>query len=257
MSLPAPDYGRGFTAPVAGNWRTPRPLWDYFNAPNRDGYNAAYARLGDPVGHKGLDLGSMLTLGAEIPLLSIHPHPATVHRAGYYSTNPAAGHHVETIEHDAGAALWYMVRELHAVAGSIIVTTGETVAPGQRLALMGATGNANWRHVHLEIRVGFTKPYPGQPGTSWGIPINPLWFGILTTATLPTVAVALPVLRREASPIPARRPVLRLQTLLNAGGAGLDLDGRFGPATEAAVRAALATAPDGIVDADAWRELLT
>lgn len=67
--------------------------------------------------------------------------------------------------------------------------------------------------------------------------------------------VTAPILRRGDK----NTSVRRLQGILNTSGAGLDVDGSFGPATEKAVKArqeALGISNDGVVGRDSWSAFL-
>lgn len=82
------------------------------------------------------------------------------------------------------------------------------------------------------------------------------WAALLSDASQPTQPEPLPrtILRGDVGP-----EVRRAQTLLNAKGAALQVDGVFGPKTEAAVRAfqkQKGLAVDGIVGPKTWTALL-
>jgi murein DD-endopeptidase MepM/ murein hydrolase activator NlpD len=73
-----------------------------------------------------------------------------------------AGYYV--VMHEAGQDIWYAF--MHLLAGSTAVHTGQSVARGQLLGKVGATGDASGPHLHFEIWQG-----PWQAG---GHPIDPL-----------------------------------------------------------------------------------
>lgn len=148
----------------------PRPYWDYFNAPGRSGYNPDYQNPGDPVGHKGLDLGADEGTDALACLAQ------TVHMLVNPITNPSAGHGVEAYTPTDGGAWGF--RYLHLVEGSILVAAGDTLETGQRFAQVGRTGNANYPHIHFECRWLPGGPQPGSL-VSQGIPLDPLSFDLL------------------------------------------------------------------------------
>lgn len=66
----------------------------------------------------------------------------------------------------------------HLRQGSVLVATGERVEAGQRLGLVGMSGEANFPHVHLSVRrdgVGI-DPFTGLPGGErCGGGGEPLW----------------------------------------------------------------------------------
>ena len=66
----------------------------------------------------------------------------------------------------------------HLRQGSVRVATGDHVAPGEILGLVGMSGEANFPHVHLSVRHdGVTiDPFTGTPGSdAVAIQALPLW----------------------------------------------------------------------------------
>ena len=79
------------------------------------------------------------------------------------------------------------------------------------------------------------------------------------TYPLSNCVVTLPVLRRGMPPESIKRSVKRLQAILNILGYGLDVDGSFGPLTEAAVKKfqkSMGLKDDGIVGPATWTALI-
>lgn len=130
-----------------------------------------------------------------------------------------------------------------------------------------------WKNNHVGIYAGGGKVYEAK-GHS---------YGCITSRVSDTAWKKwgkLPFIKYEETPAPAPEPapgatctptapvlrrgdknraVRRLQAILNTYGAGLDIDGSFGPKTEAAVRAvqqAFKITVDGIVGAGTWTRLL-
>lgn len=60
------------------------------------------------------------------------------------------------LKHDDG----YFSRYAHLQ--SVAVRTGETVASGTVLGVMGSTGNASGRHLHFEVHKGASMAYPAN-----------------------------------------------------------------------------------------------
>ena len=63
----------------------------------------------------------------------------------------------------AGESLSYVF--MHLEAGSTLVRAGQTVATGQRLGLVGTTGDATGPHLHFEVRL---RGAAVDPGTALG-----------------------------------------------------------------------------------------
>jgi murein DD-endopeptidase MepM/ murein hydrolase activator NlpD len=119
------------TAPVTGVFPVagPHTYGDAFGAP----------RKGDA--HQGQDLAA----AEGVPVVA-----------------PVAGT-ILYVDFQAKAAGWYIVQRAadgrdffyaHCQAGSVAVTPGQAVAPGQPLCNVGATGDATGPHLHFEIWLG-------------------------------------------------------------------------------------------------------
>jgi hypothetical protein len=146
----------------------PRPHWDYFNAPGRDGYNPNYQNPGDPVGHKGLDIGALQGSAC------VAAHDGVVHYAGF--ANTAAGYTVEIISDGKVDGYYWGTRYLH-LNTTPSVGKGDRVSRGQRIGSVGRTGNANYSHVHFEIK-RLTTYSATQEIRVQGVPLDPMSFNI-------------------------------------------------------------------------------
>ena len=118
-------------------------------------------------GHRGQDFG----WGDGDQVLAAAPGTIVeVYAGGGY--NGGWGNRV-VIEHAPGVNTTYN----HLATGTIAVTVDQTVARGQLLARMGATGNVTGKHLHFELELGgrgpafrvdpapfFTKDLPGTSG---------------------------------------------------------------------------------------------
>lgn len=82
---------------------------------------------------------------------------------------------------------------------------------------------------------------------------------VVTPVKISTCSVTLPVLRRGITDESIRRSVKRLQVILNLLGYDLEVDGGFGPLTEAAVikfQKSVGLKDDGIVGSATWTALI-
>ncbi len=124
IALPQPETADGLAAPLAQL----RVTSDFG------------ARL-DPIdghaaSHSGVDLGA----AAGTPILAAAP--GTVIKAG------ARGGYGQAVEVDHGDG----TTTLYAHASALLVKPGDTVAKGQAIGLVGATGRATGNHLHFEVR---------------------------------------------------------------------------------------------------------
>jgi murein DD-endopeptidase MepM/ murein hydrolase activator NlpD len=125
--------------PLLGTWTY--PSGGQFGAP----------RVGHT--HQGQDLAT----AEGTPIVA--PRGGVVERTGY---DVNGGYYV--VLRGAGENLSYVF--MHLEAGSTLVHAGQTVASGQRVGLVGMTGDATGPHLHLEVWIG-----PWQAG---GHPVDPL-----------------------------------------------------------------------------------
>ncbi len=93
------------------------------------------SRSGGP-GHHGTDIA----VPADSPILAVHG--GTVLEAGW--KNDVYGNAV-LLDHGNG---W---QTLYAHCNSVLVQVGQRVEQGQRIALVGSTGNSTGPHLHLEL----------------------------------------------------------------------------------------------------------
>lgn len=91
-------------------------------------------------GHNGIDLGA--SVGE--PILAAAAGEVLISRAGW---NGGYGNYV-IIQHDNGT------QTLYAHASKLIVTEGQSVKQGQKIALVGSTGQSTGPHLHVEVRGG-------------------------------------------------------------------------------------------------------
>ena len=215
-----------------------------FNDPKRANYNPNY-RWGDDddkVGHKGLDLGA--PTGAAVTAMA-DGKVAHVDLVNAYPADPndAAGVWVAVLHKCPECPGWFLSRHLHLIVDSVVVKVGQTVVKGQKLARCDTTGSAHWPHTHTDLRHSSdpNADKAGSFGPKWGVPYDPLAWGILeeaaptapTAPQLVTVTVDRPLLRVGS----AGTAVFELQTALNLRGftPGF-IDGTFGATTQDAVR---------------------
>ena len=87
--------------------------------------------------HSGIDIGA--SYGTNI----LAANSGTVIKAGY---NSSYGYMV-MIDHGGG------IVTLYAHSSKLLVSTGDVVARGQVIALIGSTGRSTGPHLHFEVRV--------------------------------------------------------------------------------------------------------
>jgi len=137
-------------------------------------------------GHDGTDIRArtLAQMEAGIPVLAAAPGIVVGTRNNMADINinaiglaaldgKEAGNGVR-IDHGNG---WF-TQYAHMKQGSIAVRTGDTVAAGQQLGLMGLSGNTEFPHLHFSVQHGETKidPYTGDdPSYACGAPTHPLW----------------------------------------------------------------------------------
>jgi murein DD-endopeptidase MepM/ murein hydrolase activator NlpD len=102
--------------------------------------------------------------GQDVIAASGTPIVAPLPGAILFSGDQPAGAGLFLVLHGADARDYVF---MHLLAGSVAVVVGEGVRRGQRLARVGATGDATGPHLHFEIWVGGW-------GTAKGHPIDPL-----------------------------------------------------------------------------------
>lgn len=82
------------------------------------------------------------------------------------------GGKITYVDYQAGGAGYYVVEDaddgrdyvfMHFQKGSTAVTAGQRVSTGQRLGLVGATGDASGPHLHFEIWTGGAWQFGGKP----------------------------------------------------------------------------------------------
>lgn len=256
MPLPYPPPQGLFINPAPALSRQPRPGYDDFNGIYRAGYQPY--TWGNPdwmVGHEGVDLAA--PTGSPV----VASRGGTV-RTARYAPSEGSGNYVE-IFHEDGSGGWYLTRYLHLQ--TITTLVGRTVAQGETIGTCDTTGGASYPHVHFEIRHSSTSAsrWWTTHGSSWGIPYDPLAFGILTAAPVAPKLVTITVERAQLKLGAQERQVMELQAILNIQqrlDPPLVVDGQFGPKTDAAVRGFQADkglVVDGIVGKDTWTKLLT
>ena len=128
--------------PTPEMWRQPRPAYDYFNAPERDGWNPRWLEPGDPSGHDGCDCYSRKATPA------VATESGLIHWAGRKATNWGAGKFVE-IHHPSIQVTDELSRYLHL--SEVLVKKGERVEQGQVIGEVGCTGQCKMAHVHYGL----------------------------------------------------------------------------------------------------------
>jgi hypothetical protein len=104
------------------------------------------------------------------------------------------------IDHGGGWETQYC----HLREGSVPVAPGQTVSKGERIGMIGASGLAQFPHMHLTIRRDgeALDPFTGRPvkGSSCGGEGTPLW-DAAAAAQLPSSATALLDMGLAAGPV--------------------------------------------------------
>lgn len=135
---PGPDRTAG---PIAGDRRWVSPFSGYSLT---SGFGSRWGKM-----HNGQDLAA--AMGTPVRALS----SGKVLFAGWDSTG--YGNFVK-IQYWDGTVAWY------AHNGQLTVSVGQSVAPGQTVALSGNSGNSTGPHLHLEIHPGGGG---AVPPTAW------------------------------------------------------------------------------------------
>ena len=163
--------------------------------------------------HNGIDLVAKTAQGGgAVDAITAHTGGEVI-AAGY---DPSAGYFLKIRTAPNVTMVYYHLREQSSLS------VGDPVRSGQVIGFMGATGNVTGAHLHFGIRVDGT----------WIDPAPWLDRDVEAKTQLKTVSIPVPVLFRGLK-TPEVRP---LQVLLNYHlDADLEIDGSFGPATEAAV----------------------
>lgn len=133
------------------------------------------------------------------------------------SYNEYKGYYV-IIKHDSTYSTLYQ----HLKKDSITVKKGASVSKGQKIAVMGSTGQSTGNHLHFEVHKNGDKVNP-----------KPYLTGEYTFGNDGNGGnVGVTVIKNGDSGV----QVTILQGNLNTFGYGIDVDGRYGPATEEAVK---------------------
>lgn len=161
--------------------------------------------------HNGIDIVSRGSSSDDI----IAYAAGTVDTVSY---NEYKGYYV-IIKHDSTYSTLYQ----HLKKDSITVKKGTSVSKGQKIAVMGSTGQSTGNHLHFEVHKNGNKVNP-----------KPYLTGEYTFGNDATGGnVGVTVIKRGDSGV----QVTMLQGNLNTFGYGLEVDGSYGPATEEAVKA--------------------
>lgn len=144
-----------------------KPLDEAYSNPNGDalfiwpiigayGINSDYGYRWGKL-HGGIDLGMGNAAGTSLGKTVVAVSPGTVITASVHSSY---GYYV-IIDHGGGMQTLYA----HCLAGSLMVTPGQTVVAGQPIARVGSTGYSTGPHLHFEVRINGNrvdpKPYLG------------------------------------------------------------------------------------------------
>ena len=128
--------------------------------------------------HKGIDIaGCTYILAARAGTVSI---------GGY---NRARGYYL-TISHGGGVSTLYQ----HIKQGGYLVSNGQTVRAGQRIALVGSTGAATGPHLHFEIQINGTPVNPENYNYGSVVPMGglvPIGTGAVSATEASQQAVAV------------------------------------------------------------------
>jgi len=247
--------------------------YDGFNAKKRNNYNPGWAKPGDPVGHKGIDLEAR---GYGETLVATEA--GFVHKAGWLNTGAGYGeelwHPDNGLPGQPGDSGW-LSRAIHMNKNGPAHDKGDEVKQGDRIGEVGKEGITSYPHVHFELR-RVESLWPNVAAVSQGIPYDPVVLGIFTNTPgprlpredtiitkLPTLARMFPEDRLAYQDVRRVQALLAVEGFIDYGPTNFDdeakPDGLFGPSTEQAVRefqAFLGLAATGVVDEDTWAALL-
>lgn len=109
------------------------------------------------------------------------------------------------VDYQAGGAGYYVVLDaadgrdyvlMHLLKGSTLVKAGQTVRTGERLGLVGATGDASGPHLHFEVWVDGPWQFGGHPVDP--LPLLQSWYasgpgGAVRTSALAGAGVDYPL----------------------------------------------------------------
>lgn len=101
-----------------------------------------YTRVTSPYGPRWGDFHSGVDLGGSNGLPIIAARPGTVIASEYHNSY---GNYVK-ISHGGG------ISTLYAHASKLLVSVGKNVVAGEKIALVGSTGNSTGPHLHFEVR---------------------------------------------------------------------------------------------------------
>lgn len=104
---------------------------------------------------------------------------------------------ISWVDYQAGGAGYYVVEHaddgrdyvfMHLLKGSTLVKQGDRVSTGQRLGLVGATGQASGPHLHFEVWVDGPWQFGGHPVDP--LPLLKSWYASGAGGAVRTSAVA-------------------------------------------------------------------
>ena len=153
----------------------------YWELPSGYTYAAAFSgSAGQPAHHEGHDLVHADSSVADVPVYASSSGTVSYVRTGcpqsaVFSRNEDLrecgsgwGNHV-VVEHAGGLSTRYG----HLEPGSILVSAGDSVVPGQRLGAMGNSGRSEVRHLHFEPGSHAAGMDPCLPAQSFDLVHDP------------------------------------------------------------------------------------
>ena len=107
-----------------------------------------YVCISSPFGPRsdGFHYGVDMACPANQPIIAARPGTVSIAEWNHYSY----GNYIQ-INHGGG------IYTLYAHANQLLVSNGATVAAGQKIALVGSTGQSTGAHLHFEIKIDGTK----------------------------------------------------------------------------------------------------